>query len=501
MTIHDDARAAGEAATAAVYDTALDELAARATAAETALLDATAGVERLQAELAAAAQLETQLRARIAELEKAAEPPHVPVAGVTEPTYPVPAGAREVTPATIEEALASVGAGEVLVARGGAYRPGLRMSRPVRIQAYPGETPVVDGKGTAMWAAIVKARVELLGLVFQNYAVTNQAAFEYGLLFPAGSAGSLIENTIFRDFAGGSPSSARAPINVFNKGALTIRQSLFERSGQCHITGNTLDGLLVERSIFRGGNTSGQNFTPVTGAMKVTRARNTVFRDNIIDGMPGAAGVWFDESCIGGAVVNNVILNCGAVGVLAEASAHIDIVNNRINGCARGLWAFDASQVRMWNNAIAGSSLWQIGVQQDHRRNPDAALRALDATWVSKDIEIVNNDLADDYATFQIQAIDDSKTIAPEYTAEQMISRLEGNRAARGSRGTQIGWGRLGNIREALTIEQLDAKYSQVARRNASPAAVPMPADLAGLVDAASGAAQIGPVALAPIPA
>ena len=69
----------------------------------------------------------------------------------------------------------------------------------------------------------------------------------------------------------------------------------------------------------------------------------------------------------------------------------------------------------------------------------------------------------------------------------------------KGTRGSQVGWGRLNRQRDSLSLEQLEAGYPQVARNNNVDKPVGLPADIAKMLGVPTGTAKVGPILPAPV--
>lgn len=534
MTIHDDALVAFRR----VYDTALEEkdtalASATATLAEhvatialrdqtiqqrDALLaskDATIADRDQKLQVAATeatslrgqitglqAQIEA-LNARIAELEAGAPGYETPVAGITVTSWDRPANAIDANPSNINAVIPTVPAGGTLVLAGGTYTERWRFTNnPMTVQPAPGAKVVLDGQGAAGEAILAKVKVTIRGITFRNFNAVDPARWEHGLLFPTGSSGSVLEHCRFEDFKGTSGNFTRGAVVVTNRGSMTIRHCEFYRQDQGHISCNVTNGLVIENCIFSDSNlTAGSKDT--SAGMKFTRAENLIFRNNYVEKLNApVAAIWFDVFCIGAQVVNNVINTPGSYSyIFAELSADIIVANNRgFGGSKFAVWIFDSANVRCWNNDIDGGTSWQFGIMQDNRRNVNGESGDPRADGISRGNEAVNNIMGPNYDLFQVYAMDEYKVpYVPEYTAEQMWSRIEGNQMVKGTRGSQAGWGRLNRQRESLTLEQLEARYPQVVRNNLVTKPLPLPADIAAAMGVPAGTAQVGPILPAPV--
>src|SRR5690606_10574188 len=74
--------------------------------------------------------------------------------------------------------------------------------------------------------------------------------------------------------------SATTGISVMSSGA-TLRNVHVPRSGMLGIHGNHADNLLAEQVLSEGNNVERFNGAPVSGGMKITRARNLTVRDSV----------------------------------------------------------------------------------------------------------------------------------------------------------------------------------------------------------------------------
>lgn len=395
------------------------------------------------------------------------------------------AGTATSPKATLAGALAAAPAGGTIVLRGGVYKDsGLRPTRAVSIQAYPGETVWFDGTGTTQWFVIVKAAVQWLGLGFRAYP--NTGVFERGFIIPDGGDGTGLENCHIYDMAD-------LGLNVFQAKNVRIVHNTIQRSGTCHIGSDRLTDCAIEDNVLIDCNTTGQPMQPTTSAMKHTRAQRMSVHRNLIQGGPKVGGVWLDESCRDVSIVSNDILGCEYEQIQAEASERVLIAGNYgrgLNGSTYNVRVFDTGNARVWNNDVDGGRNYQIAVMQDARRNTDATLLADGVQWVTRNTEVVNNQLGPNYHYFQLGTED----LETGRTGEQMLSRVEGNAFPAGvaGAGSPVGWARADKSRTGWTVAQAEAGFPAIMHGNNPAAPAVIPDDIADLMRIPRGSRGTG---------
>jgi len=205
--------------------------------------------------------------------------------------------------------------------------------------------------------------------------------------------GSVVEHVAVLD-------SATQGISVLTTD-VTLRHVHAARAGLIGIHGNHADGLVLEAVLAEGNNVERFNQRWAAGGTKITRSRvvsvrDSVFRDNL------GVGLWLDESMYDMTVVGNEVLRNTHHGVSLEISAKALFADNLVVGNgSSGLKINNVSDVRVWNNTLAGNrtSIWIV---QDDRRHADGTL-GIDPrypddptmTWLVGPIELYNNVIAD----------------------------------------------------------------------------------------------------------
>ncbi len=126
-------------------------------------------------------------------------------------------------------------------------------------------------------------------------------------------------------------------------------------------------------------------------AAKMTLAAGGMYADNIFEDNQ-SNGLWFDTSSSNNTVVNNTFVRNAGHGLDIEVSANTIAAGNVIVANGRdGLKISGSNNVEAWNNTIFGNGWAQLGVYEDPRTNPPAAIRALGVTWDTSNVHIMNN--------------------------------------------------------------------------------------------------------------
>jgi hypothetical protein len=89
---------------------------------------------------------------------------------------------------------------------------------------------------------------------------------------------------------------------------ITLRNLHVARSGMLGIHGNHSDNLLIEGVLSENNNTERFNTSPVSGGVKVTRARGVTVRDSVFRDNHGP-GLWMDESVYNMKITGNEMRN------------------------------------------------------------------------------------------------------------------------------------------------------------------------------------------------
>lgn len=175
----------------------------------------------------------------------------------------------------------------------------------------------------------------------------------------------------------------------------TITNSLFIDNGM-----NGVHSYQSSHLVFRHNRLAYSNFerfsilpssTGSVGAAKMTMASyglydNNLFEDNY------ANGLWFDVSSSNNTVVNSTFTRNYGHGLDIELSSNTIAAGNSILLNLRdGLKISGSNNVEAWNNTILANGWAQLGVYEDPRTKPPAAIAALGITWDTANVHIMNN--------------------------------------------------------------------------------------------------------------
>jgi hypothetical protein len=400
-----------------------------------------AEVDRVDTALEQANAANEELRQDVADLQRdlAAKPPTV----VTEPAHPVTADSTLVTSGV--QAAIDKGATHVVI-RGGVLNESLgAINHPVTIQAYPGETVWLDGKGTLATTLTTNARLNLYDLGIRNFKPSAAAKdwLKAMVYFGGDSAGSIIDGCTFSDSAIDGLAIAKADISVSH--------CTFTSCGRTGFQANEADRLTFYANVMTRLNTAGNPAEPVTAGAKITRsAEIRVFRNTVSD-VPGAYGLWLDVSCTNPAFFANEVDGSGVAGrapmkhcIEWELSEGGTFTGNRCWGAAyAGFKVFDTGHVILRGNYLRGT---QVGLwlAQDERRNSGKTpgnLSVAQAPWITKGIRIQGNDLD------TIWAYDDKRVLG----AADMIAELD---ASNKFTASTLRWGRAGAADTKIPVAQ-----------------------------------------------
>ncbi|RFS84678.1 DUF1565 domain-containing protein [Actinomadura spongiicola] len=319
-----------------------------------------------------------------------------------------------------------------------------------------------------------------------------------------------VENVVVRESAttGLSVSAAHA----------RVRRVTASRNGMLGVHADQADDLRLESVRADHNNRERFKFSPVSGGIKVTRTRAVAVVDgDIVDNL--GKGVWMDESVHGISLAGNRILRNAHHGVSLELSAKAVVAGNVISGNAgNGVKVNNTSGVRIWNNSMAGNDR-AIEVVQDDRRRGDRSVPGRDPrrpddptmTWRIGNTTVANNVIAGARpGTDCLLCVTDH---TGERSAGQMNLTVNGNVYVRpdgSAPSTLVLWTKnsfadLGRFRSVTGQERRGAYHGTagaaqpdgfLAPSAAGPAdqnvALPLPADIARLLDKRTGVRHVG---------
>lgn len=247
-----------------------------------------------------------------------------------------------------------------------------------------------------------------------------------------------LENVVVRDnatqgvFAGGRGAGVR----------VTLRNVTVERNGLLGIESSYADGLVLDGVRATGNNTERFNFAPVSGGVKITRARGLTVTDSVFADNLGP-GLWFDESVYDATVTGNDVLRNAGNGISFEISSTGLIADNVVAGNGQtGLKINNASHMNIWNNTVvdnAGRPMWVV---QDSRlasnlstpgHDPRQKLPDPMVTWLLGPVTIRNNVIGGGAASNCLLCGQDSQLFR---SATSMGITADGNAYSRTSAGS-----------------------------------------------------------------
>ncbi|MGB3827971.1 MAG: cell wall-binding repeat-containing protein [Ornithinimicrobium sp.] len=293
------------------------------------------------------------------------------------------------------------------------------------------------------------------------------------------------------------------------------------RNGLLGVHGNHADNADVRDLLTFGNNTERFNKAPVSGGLKITRARGVRISDTTARDNRGP-GLWLDESVYNGRISNSVIRDNTHHGVSLEISSTMLFVGNVVQGnTGHGIKINNTSDVQVWNNTFADNGR-PINIVQDQRRGDDRSVPGRDPRrpfpdpdqpWINGPVRVSNNIIAGSSGNCLLCVEDYSH----EFSAAQMGIRAEGNVYQRDQtadprwvavwsrgKGDPSVYTTLTKFREGAGQEQrsLELAGSEAVDAGAAPrspvtravgtVAQPLPAEAAALVEQKAGVRYLG---------
>ncbi|QXJ24367.1 right-handed parallel beta-helix repeat-containing protein [Actinomadura graeca] len=298
-----------------------------------------------------------------------------------------------------------------------------------------------------------------------------------------------------------------------------VRHVTSSGNGLLGIHANTADDLRLEGVRLDHNNRERFKYSPVSGGFKITRSRKVAVVDSTVADNLGK-GLWMDESVYDITITGSRILRNAHHGISLELSAKAVVAGNVISGNAGdGMKVNNTSDVRIWNNSMAGNGR-AVFLVQDPRRRDDPGVPGRDPrqkgpdpamTWRIGKTTVSNNTFADARPdTPCLLCVTDH---TGERTAAQMNLTVNGNvyvRPDAANPRTLILWSRhsfadLGRFRTATGQETRGAFLGTataartegdledaVAPGADANNAMPLPADIAELLGEPKGTRHIG---------
>jgi parallel beta-helix repeat protein len=228
---------------------------------------------------------------------------------------------------------------------------------------------------------------------------------------------------------------------IATSSGITFNRVTAQRNGLLGLMSSYSDNLTLSKVRGVDNNTEHFNQAPVSGGVKIQRARGITVRDSVWTGNEGP-GIWMDESVYDMVITGNDIRNNAGHGISLELSAKAVVADNVFSHNGReGLKINNTNDVKVWNNTFTNNSR-TIWVAQDPRiatdlgtpgHDPRQKLPDPTVPWVITDVEISNNIFRYSRAGANcIVCVDD---YTKKRTAEQMRVTLNGNAYNRVSSG------------------------------------------------------------------
>lgn len=203
------------------------------------------------------------------------------------------------------------------------------------------------------------ANTKVLGLGFKRYA-TNEYDNTTKAAVRIGGDGSMIENSVLKDNAGGALYVAAHSGVVNHVALLNNGFTALGSNGHQHSDGSA-DGLAVQNSLVDGNNSEyfGPNCTISCAAAGIKYGHMDGFtvKHNILTNNHGKAnGFWCDLACSNGAMVNNVAHDNGGDGLMYEVSDTGIIASNlAYNNAGYGIRVVSAN-TKVYNNTLVNNT-------------------------------------------------------------------------------------------------------------------------------------------------
>jgi hypothetical protein len=295
----------------------------------------------------------------------------------------------------------------------------------------------------------------------------------------------------------------------------TLRHVSALRNGLLGIHANYADGLKVISSVASNNNTQNFNMAPVSGGIKITKSRNLLVTDSVLESNRGP-GVWLDISVYNVTFTGNDFLSNAGNGLVGEISDTLVIANNLVEGNGgNGVKLDNTGHVQIWNNTFTRNNR-DLNITQDARdqfnlsdAGHDSRQKLPDPTvpWLSANI-VAHNNIFDNSTGNALLAVED---YTHRYSAAALKITVNNNMYLRASssaptwaviwsRGvgdpavyTSLAAFKSATGQESQSIAQDGGASSRtVATAQAPTVAAPLPASIASLIAQPSGIQHLG---------
>jgi hypothetical protein len=338
--------------------------------------------------------------------------------------------------------------GEALqqVASKDAVVPGTFFINYERSQLFIGDNPqgkTVEASAVAQAITIEDAPGTMIrGLGFLHYATPPQ----HGAL-EADSPGVTFERNTAALNAGAGFSVSGAD-NV-------VRDNISLRNGQLGLHGARADRLVLEGNRLAFNNQKRFNMRWEAGGAKVSNSKDTVWRNNVVEGNAGN-GLWCDITCYNTTIVHNLLRANERAGLSYEISARAVIASNVFVDNEFGVNINESSEVEIYNNTLVENGA-NLRIYEGKRTNADPTTRAR-IPWNVSGIVVENNIIADGRDTSRaLVVIDDFSGTLPQKEAAAMVQSLNNNAYYRRNSSTRATLVTLSTATDDLGVPNLDA--------------------------------------------
>lgn len=192
------------------------------------------------------------------------------------------------------------------------------------------------------------------------------------------------------------------------------------------------DGLTVKGMLSVNNNSQGFNRAPVSGALKVTRARGIQVTDSSFIDNKGQ-GPWFDESVYDLTFTDNDVSGNTGYGLVVELSDKAVIANNLVAGSGKaGILIANSGNAAVWNNTLSDNASGSVYITQDERRASNTSLPGHDprrpnpdptVPWTVRNVVVSNNVISEAQGDCVVCVNDWSR----EFTGAKMVTESGGN--------------------------------------------------------------------------
>ena len=165
--------------------------------------------------------------------------------------------------------------------------------------------------------------------------------------------------------------NASLGISVNGKRAVVDKVTVTS-SGMLGVHGNNKDVVTVSNSVITGNNTERFNETPTAAGLKIAKSRDVTVSNSDVSQNFGF-GIWLDESIVGFKVFSNRTVGNTAAGIHVEISDTGLVAGNTSLDNREGIFLYNAGNVKVFNNLVAGNRVQDIHLKQDERRQSDTS--------------------------------------------------------------------------------------------------------------------------------